>query len=103
MNYSIRYTPQAQTDIETVWDNVYEASKNFDIADDYVDNLQNKISKKKSFPNSGIPLIYKGLFTGIYSINYKAYKAFYRVNGKYVEILRVLLSKRDYIKILFKR
>ena len=59
MSYSIRYTPQAQIDLETVWDNVYEASKNLDIADKYTDCILKKVSEKKDFPNSGIPLFIK--------------------------------------------
>ena len=102
MSYSIHYTPQALIDLETVWDNVYEASKNFETADRYTDGIIKKVTDKKAFPNSGIPLFYKGLFTGFYSVNYKAYKVFYRINGKYIEVLRVLLAKRDYLKILFK-
>lgn len=103
MSYSILYTPQALIDLETVWDNVYEASNNFETADRYTDGIIKKITDKKSFPNSGIPLFYKGLFTGFYSVNYKAYKVFYRINGKHLEVLRVLLAKRDYLKILFKK
>ncbi len=73
MNYKIRYTPKALEDIETVWDDVYEASKSEDCSDKYIDDLLDTISEKKKFPNSGIPLVYRGLFTGFYSINFKAY------------------------------
>ena len=60
-----------------------------------------KISEKAEFPHSGIPLYYRGLFTGFYSVNYKAYKAFYRVTEKNLEVIRILPVKMDYLKVLF--
>lgn len=101
MKYKIRYTPAALKDMDDVWDGVLEASKSFDIADKYVDEFADVIAKKRDFPESGIPLYYRGLFTGFYSVNFKAYKAFYRVNDRYVEVIRIILAKMDYLKILF--
>ena len=43
--YPIRYSPEAVNDLDTVWDDVYEASKNYDIADKYVDDLMDRIKK----------------------------------------------------------
>lgn len=101
MMYLLKYTPEAMRDMEAVWDGVYEASKSFDIADNYVSEFIDKIEEKKLFPQSGIPLLYRGLFTGFYSVNYKRYKAFYRVNDKYIEVIRIIMAKRDYMTILF--
>ena len=42
MTYLLRYTPEAIRDMDSVWDGVYEASKSFDIADRYVDDLPSK-------------------------------------------------------------
>ena len=101
MNDSVRYTPQAMRDMDAVWDGVYEASKNYDIADRYVDAFIEEIAAKRLFPFSGIPLQYRGLFTGFYSVNYKKYKAFYRVREDYIEVIRIIMAKRDYMTILF--
>ncbi len=101
MTYLLRYTPEAMRDMDSVWDGVYEASKSFHIADRYVDVFAEVIANKKQFPTSGIPLAYRGLFTGFYSVNFKKYKAFYRVNGRYIEVIRIILAKRDYMTILF--
>ncbi len=98
---SVRYTPQAMRDMDAVWDGVYEASKNFDIADRYVEAFADEISSKRLFPFSGIPLLYRGMFTGFYSVTYKKYKAFYRVKDGYAEVLRIIPAKRDYMTILF--
>ena len=61
--YLLRYTPQAMRDMDSVWDEVYQASKSYDIADKYIKDFIDTITKKKQFPTSGIPLRYKGLFT----------------------------------------
>lgn len=80
--YKIRYSPEAVRDMDQVWDEVYEVSK-------------------KPFPFSGIPVVYRGLFTGFYAVNFKKYKAFYRVHDGYMEVIRVIMEKRDYMQILF--
>lgn len=73
MPYKIRYAPKAQRDMEEVWSDVLEVSKETAVADKYVEDFADKIAEKKVFPNSGIPLYYRGLFTGFYSVNFKAY------------------------------
>lgn len=101
IKYKIRYTPEAMHDMNAVWDGVYEASKESDIADRYVNDFIDEIEEKKQFPLSGIPLIYRGLFTGFYAVSFKNYKSFYRVNDSHIEVIRIIMEKRDYMKILF--
>ncbi len=101
MSYSIRYTPESQRDIEGIWDGVFEVSKDYDTADRYIDELMDTVAGKKAFPLSGTPLRYRGLFTGFYYVKYKKYLVFYRVNDSYIEVIRVIMSKMDYMRILF--
>lgn len=101
MKKELRYTPEARKDLATVWMGVWAASKDFDTADRYINDLQDTIGKRKQFPFSGIPLYYQNLFTGYYSVNFKAYKAFYRINGEFIEVIRILPIKINYIQILF--
>ncbi|MBR5402550.1 MAG: type II toxin-antitoxin system RelE/ParE family toxin [Treponema sp.] len=101
MRYKIRYSPLAQNDLDTVWDEVWLASKSYDTADNYITEFTGKIAEKKRFPKSGIPLYYRGLFTGFYSVNFKKYKAFYRIRENYIEVARVILARRDFMKVLF--
>ena len=68
---------------------------------DILKSLQTQLQQKKAFQFSGIPLEYRGLFTGFYFVNYKKYKAFYRVRDSYLEVIRIIMSKSDYIKMLF--
>ena len=101
MSYDVRYSPRAGNDIDSIWDVVYSVSRNYDVADNYIDGIIEAIEEKKEFPRSGAPLTYRGLFTGFYSVLYKKYLAFYRVWDGYIEVARVLLASSDYIKILF--
>ena len=101
MSYGVKYSPLVLKDMDAVWDEVFLASQSYDVADRYVLDFADKIAEKKEFPQSGIPLLYRGLFTGFYSVNFKAYKAFYRVRGNCIEVARVLLQKREYMKVLF--
>ncbi|MBR5969596.1 MAG: type II toxin-antitoxin system RelE/ParE family toxin [Lachnospiraceae bacterium] len=101
MQYRIRYTPGAQKDMEQVWYGVLEASGSTEIADRYVDDFADKIAEKKKYPETGSPLYYRGLVTGFYSLNFKAYKAFYRIKEPYIEVIRILLAKSDYMKTIF--
>ena len=99
--YKLRYTPEAMRDMDAVWDGVYEASKEPDVADRYVSDFIDEMEKKTQFPLSGILLVYRGLFTGFYAVTFKKYKALYRVYDNYIEVIRIIMEKRDYMKILF--
>ena len=99
--YKIRYSPESQKDMDRIWDDVLEASQDYDTADKYIEDFTDKIATMKNAPKTGIPLYYRSLFTGFYSINFKAYKAFYRINDNYIEVIRILLAKMDYLKVLF--
>ena len=101
MSYILRFTPDSLKDMEKVWDDVLEASQDYDTADRYVDDFLEVIAKKKDYPKSGIPLYYRGLFTGFYTVNFKAYKAFYRIHDNYIEVIRIIPQKMNYMKILF--
>lgn len=100
MSYVIRYSPSARKDIDRVWDEVFSASASLEVTERYITDFGCDCAKAE-FPESGIPLSYRGLFTGFYSVNFKAYKAFYRVRGNYVEVVRVLLQKQEYMTVLF--
>ena len=101
MKYGIRFSPAALCDMEDVWAGVFAASKEEETADQYVQDFVDAIARKGEYPQSGIPLTYRGLFTGVYSVNFKAYKAFYRMKDDCIEVARVIMAKRDYMYILF--
>ena len=103
MKYELRYSPEALDDMDRVWTEVWEASREFNTADKYINDLRAKIRAKTDFPKSGSPLCFMGEFTGIYMVFFKAYIAFYRVHDGAIEVGRVLYAGSDYMKTLFGR
>ena len=101
MVYHLKYSPLAEDDLDRIWDEVWDASQSFDIADKYVEDLRNALRQKKKYPKTGSPLTYMGEFTGLYTVPFKEYIAFYRIHGDSIEVARVLFSKSDYMKTLF--
>ena len=52
MSFEIVYSPAAVSDLDRVWDEVYEASQSFDIADRYITDLRAAVGKKKNYPKT---------------------------------------------------
>lgn len=100
MSYKLRYSPEALDDMDRVWSEVWQASRDYDTADKYINDLRDQIRKKIDFPKSGSPLSYMGEFTGIYMVYSKEYIAFYRIHGGAIEVSRVLFARNDYIRTL---
>ena len=101
MSFEVTYSPLAEEDLDIVWDEVFEASQNFDTADKYVRDLRAEVRKKKKYPKTGTPLTFMGEFTGLYYVTFKEYRAFYRIIGNLIEVGRVLFARSDYMKTLF--
>lgn len=102
MSYKIRYSPTAIRDLDRVWAEVCEASKESEIETRYVSELMDRVAEKKEFPKSGSPLYYEGIFTGYYFVVFKAYMAFYRVRDDSIFVDRVVYGKSDYMRIIFR-
>ena len=100
MKYKVKFSKSAIRDLDRVWSEVFETSKNQIITIKYIDDLMNKIEAKADYPKSGSPLYYENGFTGYYYVVFKAYLAFYRIENNSILVDRVLLGKSDYMRIL---
>jgi len=100
MKYPIMYSPAVVRDLDRTWSEVFDASKSVDTADRNVEELMETVKKKEEFPGSGSPLYYEDLFTGYCFVVFKAYIAFYRINGGNVLVDRVLYGKSEYLRKL---
>lgn len=100
MKHEIKYSPAAVRDLDRVYSDVFDASKSRDVADKYLNDFLSRIHSKASFPKAGIPLYYENAFTGYYYVVFKAYLAFYRLEGNALLVDRVLYGKSDYLKLL---
>ena len=97
-NYKVVYSPLAIADMDEAWDEVWASSENFDVADNYISELMNKVDDISKHPKTGERLIFDDVFTGIYYVTHKKYSAFYRIRQDYIEVGRVLYNRSDYIK-----
>ena len=102
MSYRVEYSQAAIRDLDRVWNEVYEASKEADIATRYVDGLMDCVAEKRAFPKSGAPLYYENGFTGYYYVVFKAYMAFYRIVEERILVDRVVFGRSDYMRIIFQ-
>ena len=100
MKYNPEYSPLAMRDLDRIWHEVFEASKNYDICEKYINDLLDKIENKAKYPKSATPLYYEDLFTGYYYIRFKVYLAFYRLEGNKLRVDRVLFAASDYRRTL---
>ena len=101
MIYRLKYSPIAEDDLGQVWDDVWEASRDLDVSDRYVEGIRSALRQQIKYPRTGSPLSYMGEFTGLYSVTFKEYTAFYRIHGDVIEVARILFSRSDYMKTLF--
>ena len=97
----LRWTPEALNDLDRIWDEVLEVSGEMDTADRYIAGLRKAVSRKREYPESGTPLNFMGVFTGIRFVHFKKYLAFYRIRNDRIEIIRILFDRSDYIDKLF--
>lgn len=100
MKYHVEYSQVAIRDLDRVWNEVFEASKDYDTTQKYLDDLMDKVEAKVDHPKSGAPLYYEDLFTGYYFIVFKAYLVFYRIEGDKMFVDRVLFAASDYMRHL---
>jgi plasmid stabilization system protein ParE len=98
MIYEISYSPMALRDLDNVWDDVFNISKDLDTADNYVNGIFDKIKEMENRPKTGIPLYYDDIFTGVYFVVFKKYNAFYTIKNKQILVERVLNGKSDYMR-----
>ena len=103
ITYDLNYSTEAIRDMDTIFDEVLMVSCDLDITHRYLDDLQDKIESMVEHPKTGTPIYYEELFTGYYSVRFKEYLAFYRLEGTTVYVDRVLQRKRDYMPVLFGR
>ena len=100
MKYNVKYTKMAAKDLDRVWDEVYDASKSYDVAEKYINELMDETEKRADYPKGGSPLIYDSLFTGYYFVVFKAYIAFYHIDDHDMIVDRILFGASDYIRVL---
>lgn len=52
MKYRVKYSKIAIQDLDRVWTEVFEASKDYDTTEKYINGLMDKVETKASYPES---------------------------------------------------
>ncbi|ACV63026.1 addiction module toxin, RelE/StbE family [Desulfofarcimen acetoxidans DSM 771] len=100
MKYKIRINPMAIADVQQI--KAYIAEDNQGAAAKMGTSIYSKIEKLADFPEIGVSLDtkiniktnYRFLVCGVYLI-------FYKIEGEFVSVYRILNGVRDYLSILF--
>ena len=98
----IRFAPEALSDLRETKDYIAEEAGSEETAQRVVAEILEKIRMLADFPEAGaslssiigFPTAYRFLVCGHYT-------AFYRIEKETVYIVRVLNSRRDFMRILF--
>ncbi len=102
MKNSIHYSPEAQNDLDEIWEYIPFELCNPQAAENTINKIMDTVDELENFSEIGTPLSsvtdiesdYRVLTSGNYMV-------FYRVNGQDVYIDRVLYGRRDYLRMLF--
>lgn len=100
MKFKIRISPVAIADVQEI--KAYISEDNPAAAERTGNDIYSKVEKLAEFPQMGVPLgsriniktDYRFLVCGMYLI-------FYKIEGEFVSVYRVLNGMRDYLTILF--
>ena len=103
MNRVIKLSPSAILDLVKIYNYYYEDLVNPTAARKILDRIITDYTALKENPNLGFSLKKKLLINCDYrALACKRYLIFYRYINNQILISRILDSKRDYLKILFK-
>lgn len=102
MKNNIYYSPEAQNDLDEIWEYISLELCNPQAAENTVNKIMDTVDELENFSDIGALLSsvtevendYRFLISGNYMV-------FYRVMERDVYIDRVLYGRRDYLRILF--
>ena len=100
MKCKVLYSKATKNDLDKIYSEVYSACLDEKKTRRYINELIDTIEKKADFPQSGIPFYFGDLFTGYRYVIYRAYLAFYRVDGNVMKVDRILFARSNYCEVL---
>jgi len=99
---NIQYTPEAEDDLAGIKEYITEQLVNPVAAVNTVTKITKRIRELEKFPELGASL--SSIINVVTDYRFfvcAKYRAFYRIDGNDVYIIRILYGRRDYITILF--
>ena len=100
--FKVKVSPQAAEDLLEIKDYIENELQNPIAAQNTVLQIVETYEDLINFPESGIPVDrYVNFPTDYKFVLANNYSIFYRIEGELVKVVRILYSKRDFVRILF--
>lgn len=101
MSYPVKFSPEALSDLDEIYDYISSALKNPQAASNTINKILDKTDMLADDPEIGTGLyLENNLFSGYRYMISDNYLAFYRITSEAVFVDRVIYGKRDYLKLL---
>ncbi len=102
MRCDVKYSPEFQNDLDTIWEYLAMNRENIPVAEDIVDGLISVTEQLADWPRRGTKLILPdGSDSGYRAVGYKGYLAVYLLRKEEILVARAVHSHQDYMRMLF--
>ena len=102
--FKIKFSPDAHQDIHEIQDYITNEYGSVELARKTTEKIAKRIRQLELFPESGAPL--SAIIRWATDFRYLVcdqYMIFYTIEGKRVQIERIIYGRRNYYSILFKQ
>ena len=100
--FEIKIAPQAAADLLEIKDYIENELQNPIAAHNTISKIIETYENLKAFPNVGIPVEkYVSFPTDYKFVLANNYSIFYRIENEVIRIVRILYSRRDFVRVLF--
>lgn len=101
--FEVKVSPQAADDLLEIKDYIENELQNSIAAQSTILKIVETYEDLANFPEIGIPVEkYVDFPTDYKFVLANNYSIFYRIEGKIVRVIRILYSRRDFVRILFE-
>ena len=101
--FEVKVSPQAADDLLEIKDYIENELQNPIAAQSTILKIVETYEDLANFPEMGIPVEkYVDFPTDYKFVLANNYSIFYRIEGKIVRVVRILYSRRDFVRILFE-
>lgn len=102
MKNDLHYSPEAQRDLDAIWDYIASELCSPHAAENTVNGILDAIDRLEDFAEIGAPLSSVTEVESDYRfLISRSYMIFYRIEEKDIYIDRILYGRRNYLRILF--
>ncbi len=98
----VEVSPQAAEDLLEIKNYIENELKNPIAAHNTLEKIVETYEKLGNYPETGIPVErYVSFPTDYKFVLANNYSIFYRIDGEFVKVIRIIYSRRDFVRILF--